>query len=179
MLPATHRPTWAPTPPAETGNTSADGMAAIAYVLTHSGRFPPEFDLNARQLAAALHVAPICTSRPTAGRDADGARLAVDESPIALANITRAIDAIAARHRRLAAMDRDALKHLAELFETVPADDKPNAGPMAPLQPQPKPQPPQAPAVPVYSPKATAPPVQPVPAYLRQRDTKDADQISF
>lgn len=154
---APYRPAHFAPPPRETGSTYADGMAAIAYVVGNLDVFGAEFELTPRQLAAAVHVAPVAT----AYRD--------DESPAVLARISRAVDNIAARQRRIVAI---AAREAADRQTPPPtpqdapqATNGPNGGPRVPRPTPPPTQPPMAPAV----------PVAPSRQYVRQ----DADRIAF
>ncbi len=168
----TLRPPSLPAPPVESGSTYADGMNAILYVLANDGRYCAEFELTTRQLEAAAHVAPILTARRE------------DENPIALANITRAVSRIGDRLRRLRAMDAaDAAAsraRLAAMLDRLSSDDKPNAGPMAPLQPTPKPQPPQGSGLTITGPAwPQQRQQQPAPAPARPRPLADVQTITF
>jgi hypothetical protein len=125
-----------PTPPTETGSIHHDGMSAIRWTIEHMHSGACELSLSRAQLIAACHVAPIATTRRP------------DEDPQTLATITQAISRCASALRLKTRLDAEAAATRPQDAPGVErSDDRPNDGPMARLQPQPRPQPPAAPAM--------------------------------
>lgn len=114
-------PQAADEPPAEYG------LRALLFVLTHDHAI----GVPSAALELAQYAAPLATAH-------------TDISPIAAQTIARAVSQIGSTLRARAALDADSITQAAQDAPGAPAGrDKPNAGPGAPLSPQPTPRPPQ------------------------------------